>query len=87
MTEVEAAPTDQDLAEQLRPLVNDILDRFNQEHISPAGAGMVILALIHRLMEVLEGAPEARRYFILTLINLVNSFLTEENKVETGREE
>ena len=31
-----------------------------------------------RLMEVLEEAPEARRFFVLTLINVVNNFLADE---------
>lgn len=78
MSEVEEAPTDLELEERVRPLVNEILDRFNQEHISPAEAGMVILGLVHRLLGVLETAPEARRFFILTLINVVNTFLAGE---------
>jgi hypothetical protein len=62
----------------IRPLVNEILDRFNEESVSPSQAGLVILALIYRLLEVLKEEPEARRFFILTLINLVNSYLAEE---------
>ena len=71
-------PTDLDMAERLRPLVNEILDRFNHEGVSPAEAGMVVLALINRLMGVLGEAPEAQRHFILTLINVVNNFLAGE---------
>lgn len=78
MTELEAATTDVDMEQRVRPLVNDILDRFNQEHISPAEAGMVIIGLVHRLLGILQEAPEARRFFILTLINVINSTLAPE---------
>jgi hypothetical protein len=67
-----------EIAERVRPLVNEILERFNQESISPPEAGMVILALISRLLAVLEDQPESRRYFILTLINVINNYLMEE---------
>jgi hypothetical protein len=69
--------TDEEMEERVRPLVNDILERFNQENISPSEAGMVILSLTYRLLGILEEAPEARRFFILTLINLINNVLTE----------
>lgn len=78
MSEAQEIPTDLELEERVRPLVNDILERFNQEGISPAAAGMVILGLVHRLLGVLADAPEARRVFILTLINVINSFLAGE---------
>ena len=39
---------------------------------------MVVLALISRLLGVLEGQPEPRRYFILSLINVINSYLVQE---------
>jgi hypothetical protein len=79
MSDSEApAVTDEEMAEQLRPLVNAILNRFNQEGLSPAEAGMVILALVHRLMGVLASAPEARRHFVIMMINMINSFLTGE---------
>jgi hypothetical protein len=68
----------EELGERVRPMVNEILDRFNQEHLSPAAAGMVILALTHRLMTVLEEDPEGRRYFVLTLVNMVNRYLAGE---------
>jgi hypothetical protein len=79
MTEIDTAAfaTDEALEEGVRPLVNEILDRFNQEGISPSQAGLVILALIYRLLEVMHDAPEARRFFILTLINLINNYLAE----------
>ncbi len=70
--------TDEELAAKVRPLVNDILARFNEEQLSPSEAGMVIISLTYRLMEVLKEAPEARRFFILTLINLINTYLAEE---------
>ena len=64
--------------QRVRPLVNEILERFNQEGVSPSQAGLVILGLIYRLMEVMHDAPEARRFFILALINLINNYLAEE---------
>ena len=80
MTEIDTAAfaTDEALEENVRPLVNEILERFNQEGVSPSQAGLVILALIYRLMEVMHDAPEARRFFILALINLINNYLAEE---------
>jgi hypothetical protein len=94
MTENDSAPlaTDAELEESVRPLVNEFLERFNQEQISPSQAGMVILALIYRLMEIMADAPDARRFFILTLINLINNYLEEamENQGEgcaSSREE
>ena len=80
MTEIDTAAcaTDEALEENVRPLVNEILERFNQEGVSPSQAGLVILALIYRLMEVMYDAPEARRFFILSLINLINNYLAEE---------
>jgi hypothetical protein len=76
--DVTAFASDEELEESVRPLVNEILERFNQENVSPSQAGMVILALIYRLLEVMQDAPEARRFFILTLINLINNYLGEE---------
>jgi hypothetical protein len=80
MTEIDAAAfvSDEELEENVRPLVNEILERFNQEGVAPSQAGLVILALIYRLMEVMQDAPEARRFFILNLISLVNNYLAEE---------
>jgi len=63
------------MAEKVRPLVNDILARFNTEGISPPEAGMVVLAVTHRLLGLMEGHPEERQFFIMGLINVVNSFL------------
>ncbi|MFZ5451029.1 MAG: hypothetical protein ACOZF2_04020 [Thermodesulfobacteriota bacterium] len=67
-----------EMVERVRPLVNEILERFNQEDVTPSEAGMVILALISRLLEALEGHPEPRRQFILNLIEMVNSYLLRE---------
>jgi hypothetical protein len=80
MTAIDTAAfaSDEEMEASVRPLVNEILDRFNQENVSPSQAGLVVLALIYRLMEVMHDAPEGRRFFILTLINLINNYLTEE---------
>jgi hypothetical protein len=80
MTEIDTASFDADteLETSIRPLVNEILDRFNQENVSPSQAGLVILSLVYRLMEVLRDDPEARRFFTLSLINLINNYLAEE---------
>jgi hypothetical protein len=94
MTEIDTAAfeTDEALEASIRPLVNEILERFNQEGVSPSQAGMVVLAMIYRLLEVMHDAPEARRFFILALINLVNNYLAEEMEhpgkcVATGKED
>lgn len=78
MSEREEPSRELELAERVRPLVNEILERFNQENITPPEAGMVVLALISRLLEVMEGQPEPRRQFILNLINVINSYLVQE---------
>ncbi len=64
--------TDEEMAQRLRPLINDILEDFNRQNITPAEAGLVILGLVQRLLEVLEPAPAARRHFIQMLVNVVN---------------
>lgn len=94
MTEIDTAAlaSDETLEENVRPLVNEILERFNHEGVSPSQAGLVVLALIYRLMEVMHDAPEARRFFILALINLINNYLAEEMEkpgtcVAAGKEE
>jgi hypothetical protein len=80
MTEIDTAAlaSDEALEENVRPLVNEILERFNQEGVSPSQAGLVVLGLIYRLLEVMHDVPEARRFFILALINLINNYLAEE---------
>ena len=94
MTEIdtEALASDEEMEARVRPLVNEILERFNQEGISPSQAGLIVLGLIYRLMEVMHEAPEARRFFILALINLINNYLAEEMEkpgtcVAAGKEE
>lgn len=79
MSEQEESSRESEIAARVRPLVNEILDRFNQENVTPPEAGMVVLALISRLLAVLEDQPESRRYFILTLINVINNYLVEES--------
>ena len=78
MSETEESSREVELAERVRPLVNEILERFNQEGITPPEAGIVVLALISRLLEVMEGQAEPRRQFILNLISIVNSYLVQE---------
>lgn len=65
-------------AERLRPLVNEILARFNEEGITTEEAGLVVLALTHRLMTVLEGHPDEQRAFIVRVVNFINRFLAGE---------
>ena len=94
MTKIDSAAlaSDEEMEARVRPLVNEILERFNQEDVSPSQAGLVVLGLIYRLMEVMHDAPEARRFFILALINLINNYLAEEMEnpgtcAATGKEE
>ena len=63
------------LSDRIRSLANSILERFNEEQVTPEEAGWVILALTHRLLTVLEKNPEDRRAFVLQFINLVNQYL------------
>ncbi len=77
-TEFQPGETDAEMAERIRPLVNEILEIFNQRQVSPSEVGMVVLSLTYRLLEVLKDAPEARRHFVLTLINLINNYLADE---------
>lgn len=65
----------EEFSERIRYLANSILERFNEEQVTPKEAGWVILALTHRLLMVLESSPEERRNFILQFISLVNQFL------------
>lgn len=65
----------ENLAARVRPIVNEILEGFNQKGVTTQEAGMIILALTHRLMTVLDGNPEEQRSFILHLVNLVNNYL------------
>ena len=78
MSEGDENTQEMEMVERVRPLVNEILERFNQEDVTPSEAGMVILALISRLLDALEAHPEPRRQFILNLIDIVNSYLVKE---------
>lgn len=71
-------PTTEEFSERIRLLANSILERFNEDQITPQEAGWVILALTHRLLTVLENCPEDRQNFILQFINLVNQYLAGE---------
>lgn len=64
-----------ELAERVRPLVNEILARFNEENINPQEAGTVIIALMHRLLQNLDDNPEAQRLFTLSVVQLINQHL------------
>jgi hypothetical protein len=68
-------PNSEEFSERVRSLANGILERFNQEQITPQEAGWVILALTHRLLMVLENNPEDRQTFIMQFISLVNQYL------------
>jgi hypothetical protein len=64
-----------EIPERVRLLANGILERFNEEQVTPQEAGWVILALAHRLMTVLEKNPAERQNFVLQFISLVNRYL------------
>jgi hypothetical protein len=68
-------PNSEEFSERVRSVANSILERFNQEQITPQEAGWVILALTHRLLTVLENNPEDRQAFIMQFISLVNQYL------------
>jgi hypothetical protein len=63
------------VTERVRLLANSILERFNEEQITPEEAGWVVLALTHRLLTVLETNPADRQAFVLQFISLVNQYL------------
>jgi hypothetical protein len=71
----DSSAADLELSERLRPLVNEILGRFNEEKIGPKEAGTVIIALLHRLLEVLDDAPEAQRHIAIAVVQLINQHL------------
>lgn len=75
MTEepVQLVPTE--LSERLCQIVNEILVTFNQKNVTPSEAGTVVLALIHRLMGLLQDNPEVRRAFVTSIIGVVNEHL------------
>ena len=65
----------EEFSERVRSVANGILERFNQEQITPQEAGWVLIALTHRLLTVLENNPEDRQAFIMQFISLVNQYL------------
>jgi hypothetical protein len=65
----------EEFSERVRSVANGILERFNQEEITPQEAGWVILALTHRLLTVLGNNPEDRQAFVMQFISLVNQYL------------
>jgi hypothetical protein len=75
MSEDQVQPESRELSERLCQIVNEILTMFNQNNISPPEAGTVVLALIHRLMGVLQESPEAQRAFVASVIEVVNEHL------------
>lgn len=77
-SEFHPGESDAAMAERTRPLVNEILEMFNERQVAPSEVGMVVLSLTYRLLEVLKEAPEARRHFVITLINLINNYLSDE---------
>jgi len=64
-------------SERLRQIVNNILAIFNEQQITPQEAGTVILALIHRLMGVLQENRELQRAFVASIIDVVNQHLLQ----------
>ena len=77
-------PNSEEFSERVRVLANSILERFNEEQVTPQEAGYVILALAHRLMTVLEKNPEDRQNFVLQFISLVNQYLAGELEEGVG---
>jgi hypothetical protein len=69
-------PNSAEFPERARSVANSILERFNEEQITPKEAGWVILALTHRLLTVLGENPEERQNFVLQFISLVNQYLS-----------
>ena len=63
------------ITERVRLLANSILERFNEEQVTPEEAGWVVIALAHRLLTVLEKNPAGRQAFVLQFISLVNQYL------------
>jgi hypothetical protein len=64
-----------ELSDRLCEIVNEVLALFNQKNVTPPEAGTVVLALIHRLMGVLQESPEAQRAFVASVIGVVNEHL------------
>jgi hypothetical protein len=75
MSEDQVQPETREMSERLCQIVNEVLTMFNQNNVSPPEAGTVVLALIHRLMGVLQDSPEAQRAFVASIIEVVNEHL------------
>jgi hypothetical protein len=75
MTEEQVQPVTTELSDRLRQIVNEILATFNQKNVTPPEAGTIVLALIHRLMGVLQDNPENQRAFVTSIIGVVNEHL------------
>jgi hypothetical protein len=75
MTEEQMQPVSTELSERLCQIVNEILAMFNEKNIKPSEAGTIVLALIHRLMGVLEDNSEVQRAFVTSIIGVVNEHL------------
>jgi hypothetical protein len=43
--------------------------------VTPSEAGSIVLALIHRLMAVLQDNPDVQRAFVTSIIGVVNEHL------------
>lgn len=71
----DSTSTDLELTEHILPVVNDILTRFNEENIGPREAGSIIIALLHRLLQVLDDSPDAQREIALAVVQLINQHL------------
>ena len=75
MSEEQVQPVTTELSDRLCQIVNEILTMFNQKNVTPPEAGTMVLALIHRLMGVLQDSPEAQRAFVTSVIGVVNEHL------------
>ncbi len=77
MTQDQEQAVATEMTERLRQIVNEILAMFNEQNVTPQEAGTVILALIHRLMGVLQDSPELQRAFVASIIDVVNQHLLQ----------
>src|SRR5512135_2360307 len=75
MTEEQVQPVSTELSDRLCEIVNEILAMFNQKNVTPSEAGTLVLALIHRLMGMLQDDPEVQRAFVTSIIGVVNEHL------------
>ncbi len=77
MTQDQGQTATTEMTERLRQIANDILAMFNEQNVTPQEAGTVILALIHRLMGVLQENREMQRAFVASIIDVVNQHLLQ----------